>query len=685
MMPAKTTHCHWPTPTAAAAKHRAAAGRRPLSPIQLVIGLSLSLGGWLPSSGANFGRAQEPVTTTGRLMGLSVVPHQQLSTLRYRRPPEPVLAAHVQLMLQGVSQPPIFNGKSPAQLLAENEWAWHDLVDLPRHIPSSAMVVWQFNGRTSAWGVDEQFILEAEDLPATVVRIDSPQHSISAITFLADEGQVQPNRMLAYVENLSDRRLKIEGCRLWLPDAATDHHHRILWPQPIHPVEAFVEGADKGFIDFSLEALPLTYTAVELLTDQGSLWSHLRIKAEAFDISGGWIGDSITNEAYLRLLKSLHINTGHIGQVAGYTDNPALYEAYPIKLFNQLSPIEEYDQDAWLKKIHGVEFLGEPQYGGGTPVPPQRVLEALLPYRPSRLPTTVTHSEERIWRWYAGLSDYPHYDAYRVVAPAADAWTQYERWGPGVHLRWAAPLETIGDLSRNLRDLNRPRPCAYWSQGPHDNWKGWLDGRPRRSPTPDELRSQAMHALATRITSLYWFNLSLKSLMAYPDTWPAIQRLGLEMRMLSPIYLTGDSYRFERRTDPSGAPDWDLHTIVSPDAALLFALDTAYQADLEQKVLSFGPPRELDVVFSLPNWLRSPEQVLRVDGAGFQPVTWRTVDSGVRIQDTQSQDAIYLVVTNADLVEQLERRRQAALADQQRYAIDYDELSGRFPELITTP
>lgn len=651
----------------------------------LCLGVSLCLGGWLPGSGTSTVCANEPLTAGGSLIGLSVVPHQQLSTLRYRRPPEPVLAAHVQLLLRGVSQPPSFNGKLPDQLLADNEWAWHDLIDLPPHIPSSAMVVWQFNGRSAAWGVGEQFTVEAADLPATVVDIESPKHSISAITFLADEGELQPNRLLAYIENLGDRPLQITGCRLWLPDAATDHHHRILWPQAIHAVEACVDAADKGWIDLRLDPLPLTYAAVELLTDHGSLWSHLRIKAEVFDISGGWIGEHITDEAYLRLLKNLHINTGHIGQVGGYTDHPTLYDAYPIKLFNKLSPIEQYDRDEWLPKIHAVEFLGEPQYGGGTPVPPQRVLEELLPYRASRLTTTLTHSEERIWRWYAGLSDYPHYDAYRVVAPAADAWTQYDRWGAGIRLRWAAPLETIGDLSRNLRELNRPRPCAYWSQGPHHNWKGWLDGRPRRSPTPEELRSQAMHALATRITSLYWFNLSLKSLMAYPDTWPAMQRLGVEMRMLAPIYLTGDAYRFERRTDPSGAPDWDLHSIVSPDAALLFALDTAYQADLAEKVLRFGPPRPLDAVFVLPSWLRSPAQVLRVDASGFHPVIWQTVDFGVRIEDTQSQDAIYLVVNDASSLEPIEARREAALADQQRYAIDYDELRDRFPDLTSAP
>ena len=68
-----------------------------------------------------------------------------------------------------------------------------------------------------------------------------------------------------------------------------------------------------------------------------------------------------------------------------------------------------------LPRIHAVEFLGESQYGGEGPVPPQEVWKQLSAYAPTRLPTAVTHSEERVWRFYAGLSDYPHYDALRAL------------------------------------------------------------------------------------------------------------------------------------------------------------------------------------------------------------------------------------------------------------------------------
>ena len=200
-------------------------------------------------------------------------------------------------------------------------------------------------------------------------------------------------------------------------------------------------------------------------------------------------------------------------------------------------PIERYDKDAMLPHIHAVEFLGEPQYGGGRPVPPQEVWEKLAPYRPSRLPTSLTLSEERTWRYYAGLSDYPHYDAYRITAPAADDWPQYDRWG-GERLRWGAPLETIGEMTRSLRHLNRPRPVAYWSQGAH-NWRSrW---RERGSPTPQELRAQAYQALGQRITSLYWFNLSLKSLTSFRDLIEPINQVNREVRVMDDLLLTGDA------------------------------------------------------------------------------------------------------------------------------------------------
>ncbi len=599
------------------------------------------------------------------LVGVSIIPHRIDTSLRYRRPHDPELSARVQLFIKGPATPTTFDGRTPAELLASNEWAWHDL-GAAMQAPEAALTVWSFNGKSSRWGVGKEFSLQGVGPQAVNVPIQTPQVWISAATFLASDNGVQPDVVVVHLANESTQELRVNSLRLWLPKDSTSW--QILWPQEPLPVSTSLPPKDKGFVKCRVPRLPLASAALELDTNAGPIWAHLRIKREAFDISGGWVGDQLTSASYLQLLAQLHVNTGHIGSVPGYTDNPALYDRWPLKLFNKLEPLTIYDTDAWLPKIHAVEFLGEPQYGGGRPVPPQEVFDALLPYRASRLATSLTHSEERIWRWYAGLSDFPHYDAYRVVAPSPDAWGLYDRWG-GRKILWGAPLETIGDMCRSLRELNRPMPCAYWSQGPADGWGGGFDGRKRRSPTPDELRAQALHALSTRITSLYWFNLSLKSLLKFPDTWEPIKRVGREIRMLEPFFLEGDAYRFERRTR-DGQPDWDLASIAAPDAAVLFALDTAYIADKKDNVFAFGAPRAASFAFELPSHLRDPGDVFRVDADGIENVTWRATQTGIEIDDVRSRDAIYLATHSPTLRATIEQRRQAALAHETANPID---------------
>ena len=70
--------------------------------------------------------------------------------------------------------------------------------------------------------------------------------------------------------------------------------------------------------------LPLTYAAVEVTLGRSegntiSIWGYLRIKPEHFDISGGWV-NATAGEAYLKALKRLHVNTGHLAITPGYSD-----------------------------------------------------------------------------------------------------------------------------------------------------------------------------------------------------------------------------------------------------------------------------------------------------------------------------------------------------------------------------
>jgi hypothetical protein len=623
------------------------------------------------------------------LEGVHVVPHLQSTEMRYRRQPDFSLGARVELFLRNVSPESLsipatseirLRGRTPEELLQADEWAWHDLPSAwgegPLQLPPGALTVWSWNGKRAPWGTntsaDVQLSLPDRTAPERFsVAIANPTAWLSAVTFLGTGNTVQPDSLLFHIANRSTSPLRIEAVRLWLPVSNTSW--RALLPQPWvsnrldrFPSDGIIPTGDRGGARVQTGPLPLTYAALEVrLSDHArqpvTLWAHQRIKREAFDISGGWVAsglgssNSLQAEPYLRTLKRMHINAGNHQHVPGYSDTP-LFDRFPLKYMNRLQPLDQYDTDQSLPRIHAVEFLGEPQYGGGKPVSPQDCWKAFAPYAPTRLPTSVTHSEERIWRFYAGISDYPHYDAYRVTAPSPDAWSQYERW-EDQRIRWGAPLETIGEMSRSLRELNRPRPTACWAQGAHHDWNGY-GGRKRGSPTPDELRAQAYHALSSRITSLYWFNLSIRSLVAFPDLIDPIMRIGREIRMLEDFYLEGDATDHQRILR-DGKPDWDLDVVAGPRGAVLFALDLAYTPDPAEKVFQFGPPRDVVLRFPLPAYLHSPADVFRVDADGVVPVSHSVQDGQLILRDRISRVAVYVAASHPGERSRIESRRQA--------------------------
>jgi hypothetical protein len=632
------------------------------------------------------------------IAGLTVTPHVIAQEMRYRRPRDGRLGARVELFLRNRGEemlelpatfPLRFRRHTPEELLSTDEWAWYDLPSAwpgeDISLPPGSLSVWAFNGKYDTWGTGTDLGLEVGDPPRSLdATLEKPRTWISAVTFLSDDGSPWPARAVLHVVNASDTPLRLLGCRLWLPESNATW--RVLLPRdPVQEIEAFppdrvIPAGDRGGFRLETGRLPLTYTAIEVRVEHGdeerSLWAHLRIKREAFDLSGGWVSsdvggrNSLHLEPYLKTLQRMHIDTGHIAEIPGYTDQDGpegLYTRYPLKYFHKLQPLERYDRDEVLPRIHAVEFLGEPQYGGGRPVPPMKVFRELAPYRRTRLPTTVTHSEERTWRFYAGLSDYPHYDAYRVTAPAADSWRMYDRWG-GERIRWGAPLETIGAMCRSLRELSRPAPTAYWSQGAHAGWSRY-GGRQRASPTPDELRLQAYHALSSRITSLYWFNLSLKSIVKFRDLIAPITRVGREIRMLEDLYLEGNAHSWER-VERDGSPDWDLATVAGPGGAMLFALDLDYTPDPGEKVFRFGEPRPVKFRFRLPAYLRQPKEVFRVDADGVHSIESVAVDDGVMVTDTVRGVAVYVAAPRAGLRAEIAARHEELLVYERSFGFD---------------
>ena len=643
------------------------------------------------------------------IAGITMNPHMKLDTMEYRQPSEPAEGGLIYLFLRNTGESggkPIlfdvhtrvkFDGKSPEKLLDKGLWAWHDTPETGEHfsLPSGAMTVWTVNGRRKPFGPGGRVSVAVrggnDSLLSETIALDAPEQWISAVTFLGSENSVYPDRMVVHLVNNASTPLELRGYRLWLPPDPKSP--RVFVPQSVvTAVNGFnaqqtIPAGDHGGFIAQTGPLPLTYVVVEIMVgapgkESISLWSHLRIKSERFDISGGWVngdGNPVSKEPFLKALKRIHVNTAHLAETHGYSDTD-LYTRFPLKYFNALTPFEKYDTDAQLPRIHAVEFLGEPQYGGGRPVPPQEVWQKLRPYTVTRLATTVTHSEERIWRDYAGLSDYPHYDAYRVTAPSPDVWRKYDRWD-GKRIGWGAPLETIGDMCRSLRELNRPMPCAIWSQGPSSGWDEY-GGRKRTSPTPDEIRLQAYHAISTRITSLYWFNLSLDAFINWRDTIDELGRVGRELRMLDSFLLEGNAYQFERLRAPDGKLDWDLASVCGPRAAMLFALDLAYVPDPDARVFTFSEPRPAQWRFRVPSYLGTISDVFRVDADGVYPVSWTVDGNTVIVNDTQSRVAVYFATPDPALRNVIEARRQELIAYEDALAFDPARSDADYNQLV---
>ena len=622
--------------------------------------------------------------------GTAVIPHVPVREMKFRRPVEFHEGARLQLFLFNDGSKPVslrgarVGDQTPQDLVQSEVWSWHDFPSLwkeeHRELPPGALTCWAWNQATRFSDGSAKIRYGGNTETVTLRR---PRVWLASATFLGPTGKIYPDRLVVHVRNASEMPVRLKSLRLWLP--RSNSSFRFLYPTgtptslQFFPGDGRIAPGDTGCLVAEFSSLPLTYGAIELDAERdGSpvqLWGHLRIKKEVFDIGGGWVhtnsvaGGSLKSVPFLKTLRGLHVSSGMHDAVPGYTDSSgpdSLYARYPIKMMNRLRPIERFDRDSVLPRIHAVEFLGEPQYRARTKgAMPPKVLEAFRPYASTRLHTSVTLSDPSTWHLWAGLSDYPHYDAYRVTAPAADSWRRYERWGE-TRIRWGAPLETVGDMTRSLRENSRPAPIAYWSQGPHHDWRGY---RKRASPTADELRVQAYHGLSSRITSLYWFNLSPAALVQFRDTLEELQRIGREIRLLEEHYLEGAAYDY-RRVFRDGSPSADCAVIASTRGAVLFAIDLDYRPDTDEQVFQFSAPRQEVFEFALPGYLRSFKDVFRIDADGVHDCQYTATDRGVKVDAEFSRVAVWVVSPDPEARERLAKRHRELLAFER--SLDFD-------------
>ena len=213
------------------------------------------------------------------LSGLSVIPHVQSREMRYRRELDFSLGARVQLFLRNAGTADLslapdkvirLRGKSPEQLLTDDEWTWHDFPsawsNAPLVLRPGALTVWSFNGKQAPWGVGTSaaLVVGNKDLKFDIAE---PRAWLSAVTFLGSPTNPYPDSLIFHVANRTAGPLRLEACRLWLPK--DNPSWRVLLPQPwftnfnAFPADAIIPAGDKGGARVHTGTLPLSYAAVE--------------------------------------------------------------------------------------------------------------------------------------------------------------------------------------------------------------------------------------------------------------------------------------------------------------------------------------------------------------------------------------------------------------------------------------
>ena len=355
----------------------------------------LATGGWLAAA------AETPATI--EVVGIDVVPHLFSAELRWRTTPRPELGALVRLFVRNVSAPevalvprPLFNGRRGGDLVREGEWAWCDVPDdrpeEERGQPLSPghLDVWTFNAVRSTWGPGGVLHLEVGDASpspgsdrhALAVPLQVPTVACARLLLhdADDDGCV--DSCTAHVTNDSDAPVTIRGLRVWSPgdeDGRAIHDLApgpLLQPTATLPAEGVIPPHDRGVVTTLLGRLPRAHGVIEIAW-QGpegrgaSCWAARRFKDDAFAIGSGWLdipsAPSVTplkQESFLALLRRMHVDTTHVGEVPGYTDQTGpdgLFTRYPLKLLSGFEDISRFNAAEWSRRIHGVDILGEPQ------------------------------------------------------------------------------------------------------------------------------------------------------------------------------------------------------------------------------------------------------------------------------------------------------------------------------------
>lgn len=610
-------------------------------------------------------------------------------------------------LIQSSGEPKYNNSSNIGNPSSIPEWTWCEMPGQKAYPGKSYILgagktdVFTYNSYRSKWGAGYSFMMNVSDIAnhvedSVLISCDLNSVSFESVSFLAQDTAIYPDSIVVHLKNNSDSDCKIESLKLYGPatDLKTDSTNGLLMLKQVADLNTFNEGGFLGSKDWSgftalTGKLPLARGLVEVvLTIQGessSIWAPVMLKRDYFDIGSGWLDAVPDNgmdfikdvplkcESFLKTLQRMHITAIHNNNVYNFIPGNVSTKYQFRHILNEFASIynnpQIYNIDDYIRKTAHIACLGEPNWDKtgmeSFNITRRYMLSNTFPKDEWHRPTGIDNSMPQRFRYYAGITDLPDFDNYRITAPSDDRWRSYsQRWG-GVEIRWGAPLETIGDITRVLHAVSKPKPIAAWSQNVHYNWWGDFNSLRRPSPTPDEIYFQAYEALSNGVKSLYWYSLEASSILLFRDAINTTTKIGREIKLLEPLYLSGVPYYHERKNLEGNKfkPDADVNVIAAPESALIYILDLTYYPNTDKGINQFrfrGKKSVVNYRVPLPSYLKDVKVIKRIDAEGVYDVQWTKTDSGITIlQDSIDKVGIYLATKNEKEISEILTRKES--------------------------
>jgi hypothetical protein len=549
-----------------------------------------------------------------------------------------------------------FNRKTGQELINSNIVSYCDVPDIREtatkmstEIPEGAMDCYLLNVVDSnfyAQGITLKFKDKNTGRTSEkLVSIKAPDFYVSRITFTSTKGSCFPDGFYVYFNNNAEKDAQINQIKIWNSRKTCTEHwwresflrEKITWfgEQGIIKAKgmngAFVNAGRLPFGEIILEFEINKYSSVE------KLYYVVKPMIISYDIGLGWDFNLLgKSEAYCKTIKFMHFNTVN-SDAEVFLANKEWSEKYPIKRFSKLVEESSTTDEVVLKTIHGSEYFGEPQYGKR---PACEIFNYYTAFRNSGFPTTLTLSHEPGFFLYAGVVDFVHFDAYRVVAPHADKWGDYRKYGIK-NVKWGSPLETIGDYMRTLNRLNYPNRVAAWTQAMADDWKSRYRIN-AGNPNNLEMRIQAYEAIANGATSLYWFNIGGKTLINNRNSLAEIQKINREVKLVDDLLVKTVPYWWQNQF-----MDIDLNVLAGPDFAALFAIDLTYTVSESNQFVSAGK-RKATMTFKIPSYLDKCNALVKVGYAGISKMDFALSKGYAILTDTLETTRLYILYNPAE-------------------------------------